>query len=151
ISVTNSLNGLSGATSVSLAVNALSPPAISAPASASVGENLSISFSSTNGNAITLTDANAGTKSGTLSLSVTNGTLTLGATHGLTFKEGKNGTATLTIAGTLTNLNTALNGLTYKPTTGYAGADSISISLVNPGDAQSASTSVALTVSGATA
>jgi hypothetical protein len=151
ISVADSGNGQSSATSVALTVAALSPPSITAPATGSLGENLSLTFSTANGNAISVADVNAGTKADTLTLSVTNGTLTLGATPGLTFKAGKNGTATFTISATLTNLNTALNGLTYKPTSGYAGPDSIAISILDPGDGQSASGSVALTVNAATA
>jgi hypothetical protein len=151
ISVSDSLDHQSSSTSVALTVNALSAPTISAPGSASVGENLSVSFSTANGNAISVADANAGTKFDTLTLSVTNGTLTLGATPGLSFKSGKNGTASFSIAATLANLNTALNGLTYKPTIGYSGPDSISVSILDPGDGQSASTSVSLTVNPATA
>jgi subtilase family serine protease len=151
ISVADPGDGQSASTNVALSVNALSPPTITAPATGSLGENLSLTFSAANSNAISVADANAGTKADTLTLSVTNGTLTLGATPGLTFKSGKNGTASFTISATLANLNTALNGLTYKPTTGYSGADSLSISISDPGDGQSASTAVALTVNAATA
>jgi hypothetical protein len=150
ISVTDPGNSQSAAASVVLTVNPLSPPTITAPTAASLGENLSLRFSTADGNAITVADANAGTKADTLSLSVANGTLTLGATPGLTFKSGKNGTASVSIAGTLANLNTALNGLTYRPTSGYAGSDTLTISILNSGDGQSASDGVALTVNAAT-
>jgi subtilase family serine protease len=151
ISVADPGNGQSSSTSVALTVSALSPPSITAPAAGSLGENLSLTFSTANSNAISVADVNAGTKADTLTLSVTNGTLTLGATPGLTFKAGKNGTATFTISATLANLNTALNGLTYKPTSGYSGPDSIAISILDPADGQSASGSVTLTVNAATA
>jgi len=39
-----------------------------------------------------------------------------------------------------------LNSLTYRPTANYAGSDSLAISISDPGDNQSASTSVAFTV-----
>jgi hypothetical protein len=144
-------DGLSASTSVALTVDPLSPPTITAPMSATLGENLSLNFSTANGNSITVADANIGTKADTLTLTVTNGTLTLGSTPGLVFKSGKNGTASFSIASTLANLNTALNGLTYKPTAGYSGSDTLAISILNTGDGQSASTSVALTVTPATA
>lgn len=117
---------------MALTINALSPPTITAPTSATLGENLSVSFSTTNGNAIAVADANDVTGD-VLTLSVTNGTLTLGSTPGLTFKSGKNGTASFSIAATLANLNKALNGLTYKPTSGFSGSDSLSVSISNAG------------------
>jgi len=150
ISVNDPGDGESAAAFVSLIVNPLSPPAITAPTAASVGENLSLSFSTANGNAISVADTNAGAKTDTLTLSVTNGTLTLGATSGLTFKSGKNGTSAFSIAGTLANLNSALNGLTYLPTSRYAGSDALEASIVNSGDGQSVAANVALTVTAAT-
>jgi subtilase family serine protease len=150
ISVLDPGDKQSSSTSVALTINALSPPTITAPTSATLGENLSVSFSTTNSNAITVADANDVTGD-VLTLSVTNGTLTLGATPGLTFKSGTNGTASFSIAATLANLNKAINGLTYKPTSSYSGSDTLSILMSNAGDGQSASTSVALTVTPAVA
>ena len=150
ISVSDPGDKQSSSTSVALAINALSPPTITAPTSTALGENLSVSFSTTNGNAITVADPNDVTGD-VLTLSVTNGTLTLGSTPGLTFKSGKNGTASFSIAATLANLNKAISGLTYKPTSGYSGSDTLLISMSNAGDGQSASTSVALTVTPAVA
>ena len=151
ITVADSGNSQSAATSVALAINPLSPPTISAPPTASVGEDLTLTFSAANGNAISVADANAGTKTDSLTLAVTNGTLTLGSTTGLTITSGKNSTSGFTVTGTLTNLQNALSGLVYHPTTGYAGGDSLSVSLANSADGQSAATSVALTVTPATA
>jgi subtilase family serine protease len=151
ITVTDPGDKQSSSTSVALTVNAISPPSISAPGAASVGEDLSVTFSTANGNAISVADPNTATTGDTLTLSVTNGTLTLGSTPGLTFKSGKNGTASFSFAATLANLNKALNGLTYTPTTGYSGPDTLSISISDSGDGQSGSNSVALTVNPATA
>jgi hypothetical protein len=150
ISVSDPTDKQSASTSVALTITALSPPTITAPTSATLGENLSVSFSTANGNAITVADANDVTGD-ILTLSVTNGTLTLGSTPGLTFKSGKNGTASFSIAATLANLNKAISGLTYTPTSRYSGSDTLSISLSNSGDGQSASTSVALTITPAVA
>ncbi len=48
-------------------------------------------------------------------------------TGGLTFTAGANGTTTLTVQGKLSDLNQALEGLTYIPTPGFSGADTLSI------------------------
>ncbi|HEV8003991.1 MAG TPA: hypothetical protein VGP63_29265 [Planctomycetaceae bacterium] len=119
--------------------------AITAPSSVSVNENSSVGF--TGGNAISFVDVNAGSsKAESLTLSVAHGTLTLASTTGLTFKTGKNNVASFTVTGTVANLNAALGGLTYKPTVAYWGADSLAISVTDPGNSQSAAASVALTV-----
>jgi hypothetical protein len=118
-------------------------PTITAPPTASLSENGSLVFSSTNGNAISFTDANAGSKNTeSLTLSVAHGTLTLGSTTGLTFKTGKNNTASFTVTGTAANLNAALSGLAFRPTAAYFGPDALAISVSNSLDGQSASTSV---------
>ncbi len=133
-------DGELGSASVAITVNA--PPAVTAPATASLNENASWTFSGT----ISLTDAAAGSNSDSLALSVAHGTLTLATTGGLTFTAGANGGASFTVTGSVANLNAALNGLTYRPTANYAGSDTLAISISDPGDNQSASSSVALTV-----
>ena len=137
-----------GNDSWTLAAIGLNPdptPTITAPASGSLNENTSLVFSSGGGNGISITDYYA---AGTVqaSLSASNGTLTLGGTTGLTFAAGGNGTAAMTIQGTLADINTALDGLTYTPTANYVGGDSLAIAYNDLGDSQTASTSVALTV-----
>jgi len=122
------------------------PPAINAPASGSLSENGSLTFSSANGNALSVSDSAAGAGSDTLSLSVNSGTLTLGPASGLTVTSGANGTNSMTVSGTLANLNAALSGLVYKPTTGFSGSDSLKVSITDSGDGLTASTSVALSI-----
>jgi hypothetical protein len=140
MSVNDSGDNLSGSAAVSITVNA--PPTVAAPATASVNENGSWTFSGT----ISLTDVAAGNNSDSLALSVAHGTLTLATTSGLTFTAGANGGASFTVTGSVANLNAALNGLIYRPTANYIGSDSLAISISDPGDGLSASTSVALTV-----
>ena len=120
-------------------------PTITAPASGSLNENTSLVFSSGGGNPISITDYYA---AGTVqaSLSVSNGTLTLGGTTGLTFTAGGNGTGTMTIQGALSDINTAFDGLAYAPTANYSGGDSLAIGYNDLGDAETANASVALTV-----
>jgi hypothetical protein len=146
ISVTDPGDSLSASKNVSLTINALAPPTVTAPASATLLQNSSLVFSSANGNAITVADSAAGGNSDSLTLSVTHGTLTLSTTSGLTFTTGSNGTASFTVTGTVASLNAALNGLTYAPTAGYTGSDSLSVSITDPRDNESASKSVALTI-----
>ncbi len=145
LSVTDPTDSQTGSASVAITVSALAPT-ITAPVSASLTENGSLAFSTANGNAISLTDANPGGDS--LTLTVTHGTLTLATTSGLTFTSGSNGSATFTVSGTITNLNAALNGVVYTPTTTYVGSDTLAISLSDPGDNQSASKNVSLSVNG---
>ena len=151
ISVTDPGDSLSASASVSLSVNAPTPPTITAPSTATVAENSSLVFSTGKGNAITLTDASAGSGSDSLTLTASNGILTLASTTGLTFTTGGNGTAAFTVTGTLSSLNAALNGLTYQPTAGYSGSDTLGISLSDPGDSLSDSDSIGLTVTAASA
>jgi hypothetical protein len=88
-------------------------------------------FSTANSNAFALADSND--PSLMVTLSVANGTLTLPATGGLTFLDGSaNGQADLTIEGSPTNLNAALNGLTYTPNTHFSGDDALSITVSDP-------------------
>ena len=95
------------------------PPSVSGPTSASMNENSSVTFSSGQGNAISLTDSQAGSNANSLTLSVSDGTLTLGSTSGLTFSAGTNNSGSMTVSGTLANLNAALNGLIYTPNGGF--------------------------------
>jgi hypothetical protein len=122
------------------------PPGISAPTSASVTQNGSVTFSSAGNDGITLSDSQAGTNSDSLTLSVNNGTLTLASLSGLSVVSGANGSSSITVSGTLSSLNAALNGLVYAPGSGFSGAASLSITLSDPGDSLSASHTVALSV-----
>jgi hypothetical protein len=137
----NSLNGLTGPAAVAITIDA--PPAISAPTTASVSENSSYTFS---GSAISLTDAAASGSSDSLTLAVQQGTLTLGSTTGLTFSTGSNGSSSITVTGTLANLNAAVQGLVYTPNTGFYGSDSLQLAVYDSGDRQSGSLAVGLTV-----
>jgi hypothetical protein len=52
----------------------------------------------------------------------------------------------MTVTGTLANLNAALNGLLYTPTSGFVGSDSLQITLKDPGDNLTGSGTVSITV-----
>jgi PhoPQ-activated pathogenicity-related protein len=130
----------------SVAITVVPPLAVMAPPTASVNENASLMFSSTNGNAITVRDITAGSLVEQVTLVATHGTIKLGSTHGLTFVSGLNNSASMTVKGTLANLNTDLNGLTFKPTAGYSGSASLSVTFQDLVSNQTASATVAITV-----
>lgn len=83
--------------------------------------------------ALTLSGANApqvATNSGAASMSVTltaaNGTVTLGSTAGITITGGANGTNTVTFTGSPANINNAMTGLVFTPTSGFSGGTTLS-------------------------
>lgn len=119
---------------------------VSAPATASVNENASLVFSSANSNAISVTDTGAGSSTEQLTLAATHGGLTLGSTTGLKLTSGSNGSSSITVQGTLANLNAALNGLKFTPTTGFAGAASVSATYEDLGIAQTTTATTAVGV-----
>jgi hypothetical protein len=87
-----------------------------------------LTFSSGGGNAISVSDPNpVAAPTVQVMLSVSNGTLTLAGTSGLTIMAGANGTATVTIRGTLADINAALDGLVYTPNSGFSDTDTLTI------------------------
>ncbi len=98
------------------------------PSTATTNEDTNLVFSSANGNAITVTDQNASANSALqVTLNVASGTLTLSQTTGLTFLSGSNGSASMVINGTESDINAALNGLTYSPTANFNGSVNLTV------------------------
>ncbi|MBO9997505.1 MAG: hypothetical protein J7641_00630 [Cyanobacteria bacterium SID2] len=98
------------------------PPENTVPTTALVTDaNTDLSVSG-----ISVADADGGNLEVTLTAS--NGTLTLGSTTGLTFTTG-DGTqdASLTFSGIIADLNTALSNLTFTPATNFSGDTSFTI------------------------
>jgi hypothetical protein len=111
-------------------------PVNTVPGAQGTAQNTPIVFSSGNSNLIAVTDPDAGTNNIQVTLTATNGTLTLSGTSGLSFSfSDGNGTGagdgtadpTMTFRGTLANVNTALNGMTFTPTAGFSGAADLTI------------------------
>lgn len=101
---------------------------VTAPASATTIEGGEVMFSQTGQGAISLTEPESqGNEPLQVTLIVNNGTLYFPNTTGLGFMEGPNGTRALSVVGTLSNLNTDLNGLEYTPNAGFTGDDSLLI------------------------
>ncbi len=108
-------------------------PVNSVPAARETPRQMPLVFSSPNG--LSVADVDAGTGAVRLTLSATQGTLTLGGTAGLIFVSGDGADdAAMTFNGTLANVNAALNGLTFKPAQGYTGAASIQLTTDDQGN-----------------
>ena len=99
--------------SVSINVTAANDaPLNTVPGAQSMAEDATLVFSNGNGNPISIADVDAASSPVQVTLSVTNGTLTLAGTGGLTFSTG-DGTSdsSMVFTGTLADVNAALNGL----------------------------------------
>lgn len=94
-----------------------------------------VTFSTANGNALTITDADAAdTDIIEATYTAGNGTVTFADLTGLTVTAGANGTSTITVQGTLADINAALEGLLYTRTAGVYTADTLSIVLDDLGN-----------------
>jgi uncharacterized repeat protein (TIGR01451 family) len=138
-------------TKISTAVNAA--PVNTVPGPQSTSPNQAMTFSAVNGNAISVADVDAGSTAVQVTLTSTNGTLTLSGTSGLSFTTG-DGTAdaTMTFTGTITAINAAINGLRYDPANGFTGVASVTITTNDLGNSgaggpQTDTDTVAITVS----
>ena len=90
--------------------------------------NTPLLFSTSNSNAITLSDVDIGSGNAEVTLNVTNGTLSLASISNLSFSAGTGTTDTsMTFSGKLIDINAALNGLQYSPTTGFSGSSTLQI------------------------
>ncbi|WP_370980902.1 putative Ig domain-containing protein [Agaribacterium sp. ZY112] len=85
-------------------------------------------FSSGNANQIQISDIDANSGSLTVTLSASNGTISIGTPGLVSFSVG-DGTSdtTMTFSQTLANINSAIATLTFSPTTNFQGSASISI------------------------
>nr|WP_256834456.1 DUF4347 domain-containing protein [Pseudomonas oleovorans] len=109
-------------------------PANSLPAAQSVNQDASLVFSSGNGNLISISDVDAGAGILRVTLSASNGLLSLAGTSGLSFSTGDGSNdSIMTFNGTLIDINNALNGLSYSPTAGYSGAADLTIETSDQG------------------
>ena len=110
-----------------------SPPLIGNPATQAVPRGAALVFSYGKGNAITVSNADGGVQD--ISLTSSNGTLTLPTHAGITLIGGIGTRApSIRFFGLPAAINAALNGLTFTPRPGYIGAANVLIAAV---DAQS--------------
>ncbi len=116
-----------GSTTVSI-TDVAAPAALTVPIAQSVNEDTGLVFSVASGNAIVVDTGSSFDPVITATLSVSNGSLTLATTNGISFLDTTvNGGNSLTIAGSETDINAALNGLQYLANLNYSGADTLEV------------------------
>ena len=114
------------------------------PQQETVDEGDTLTFSNANNNAISVFDADSAVL--TVTLTATNGVLTLSGFAGLTFTNGDGtGDASMTFSGTQAAINAALDGMTFKPNAEFSGEASIQI-VTSDGNTTAAPQTVAITV-----
>jgi VCBS repeat-containing protein len=103
-------------------------PVNAVPSSQTVNEDSPLVFSSAGGNSIAVSDVDLNGGMIGVRLVATNGVLTLASTTGLTFANG-DGTSdpSMVFAGTIGDVNAALDGLTFDPTADYNGPATVRI------------------------
>lgn len=127
-------------------------PVNTVPGPQTVAEDADLVFSTANGNRIAVSDPDAADADLQVTLTATNGVLTLSAITGLTFTAG-DGTddATMTFTGTITEINAALEGLLFEPAANFSGAATLIIATDDQGNTGSggpltATDTIAITV-----
>ena len=132
--------GLTSAGAVrQITVSSLNDPAVNiVPGTQPGTEDTPVVFSAGNGNQISVADVDAGTAPIQVTLTATNGRLTLAQTSGLAFVSG-DGSAdvAMTFTGTIANINSALNGLRFDPNANYDGLASVQIATNDLGNSGS--------------
>ena len=98
------------------------------PPSQITNVNTALVFNAANGNQLAISDPDSGANTVEVTLTASNGTVTLTGTTGLTFTTG-DGTAdtVMTFTGTLDSINTALDGLSFDPTPAFEGLATLKI------------------------
>jgi len=119
-------SNISAAQTFTITVNAVNDaPVNTVPIAQNISEDLPLVFSTGNGNAIAVADADAGTSPFRATLTATNGTVS--AATGSTATLTGNGTANLVIDGTLAQVNQALSAPTFTPAANFNGTASLQI------------------------
>ena len=108
-------------------------PVNTIPAAQTADEDTVLVFSTANGNLVAVSDVDVYSDELEVTLSVTKGTLTLNGVTGLTFSAGGDGQASMTFTGTVTDINTALDGMGYLSDLDYSGADSLTLTTSDQG------------------
>ena len=105
-------------------------PVNTAPDSLTMGENAALVFSAAEQTAISIEDPDAGENKIQVSLSADNGTLTMSGTNGLYFScAGCSGDgaadASMVFQGSIADINAALDGMEFRPTTDFIGVTQV--------------------------
>ncbi len=119
----------SNASTVTITVQTFNePPVVTVPGTLSVAEDASSGLTISG---ISVADLDAGSSTVEATVSTNHGgTITLSTITDLSFQGGTtNGTATVTVQGTLTAINTALNGLLYHSYQDFNGSETITVTV----------------------
>jgi large repetitive protein len=129
VTVTASDGSLTGNDSFTVNITAVNDaPINTVPGAQVTNEDTALVFSSGNSNQIQIDDVDVASADLEITLSVTNGTLTLAGTTGLVFTTGDGTTdSTMVFRGTQADINVALATLTFNPTANYSGGAVLSI------------------------
>ena len=109
-------------------------PSLVLPSAGTTTEDLPLVFSMNGTNLIQVSDVDAGTQPLLVSLSCTNGSLTLSSTNGLSFTTGTNGASSMAFAGAQTALNAALTNLQYRWRSQTGGVDALTVTVNDQGN-----------------
>ncbi|MEM8672094.1 MAG: DUF2341 domain-containing protein, partial [Planctomycetota bacterium] len=91
-------------------------------------EDTPLVFSAANSNLLWISDTDAGSSEMSVRLEITNGSISLSGTTGLTFDVGDGlNDAVVEFRGSLADINSALDGLTFTPTADFNGIASIRV------------------------
>ena len=142
-------DGSGGTASAAVSLTVFGTPSTTVPADQSINQNASLVFSAANSDAIAVTNVDAASNEFDETVSVQNGTLTLvNGLGSVTFVNGtSNGSATIEFTGTVSQVNAALDSMTYQPASGFTGSDLLQISSVDATDGFAALDSVNVAVS----
>ncbi len=124
---------------VTLNVSAVNDaPVNNVPGAQTASQNIALGFNTANGNAISITDVDAGNGLMTVTLTATNGTLSLGSLSGITLLLGT-GTndGSMIFEGNRANINAALQTLSFKSGSSFLGAASLTIETNDNGNSGS--------------
>jgi hypothetical protein len=123
--VTVSATGASGNTyseAVVITVTNGTEPLQNIPGAQTINEDNTLTFNAGTSTEVSVNDTvNSENTRLRVELSVNNGTLTLSQTSGLIFVDGSNGSATMVLDGTESDLNAALDGMTFLADTHFYG------------------------------
>ncbi|TRO42173.1 DUF4347 domain-containing protein [Pseudomonas sp. ALS1131] len=129
LSISINDGALTDSTTLTLAVTAVNDaPVNNVPGAQTAQQNIALGFNTANGNAISITDVDAGNGLMTVTLTATNGTLSLGSLSSITLLQGT-GTndASMKFEGNSANINAALQTLSFKSSSSFHGAASLTI------------------------
>ncbi|MDO9299008.1 tandem-95 repeat protein [Bradyrhizobium sp.] len=131
IQVTDGTDASTVATATVNVVGQDDAPVVTIPADAAVPTAFSNTDTAISG--ISIADVDAGSGTVTTQLSVTNGTVAVTLAGSASISAGANGTATLTLSGTVADINATLaNNVTFHSTDGFAGQANLTV-LTNDG------------------